>query len=552
MKRVLFCVQVGFSRMKLGTVVKFPTTGLDMTPFLAPRSSNMYSQPLPTYRSQRSTPAKSVHFEDEVGEPQRSPLGRSVSVGKGKGKRFLFPWKKQQSVPADKKGRSEKQGDRRQREKGSKKTRSRSRSPDGQRRSRSPDSIRRSSTPPPRSESPTSVRSAPSTIDHRQLQPHHRYFLPPNLSGSRTSLDDTRMQNVYDLYAVCNHTGTLSSGHYTAFCKSPVDGRWYHYDDTTVQPMAEDQLVTSGAYMLFYVRQSLLSTSPLSSSESSQSSCSSANHWIFHMPPFKLDINDYQEELTQLQVQQNQRQSQLSQHSADNHLAAGDMKPRSRLSSTNSALSTPSTAAVNSIGSCVSPPASAPDVDSFTSPASGGMVNSHYPDHNGRSDAFSAVSLPPYQGRRPSHQPAPSYSHAMAFSSRGSGTRHQSLRLGKGRDNAEWMENRRMRREMTSQRHFSPQRSHENVHKSNSQTTFETYNGQLLPPMPGYVVPTRSIPSLTTHKDMSLTPNAYSQEHPHSFIPQLNRQKPAVSNGHIPGSNFISPSFTHSHPESCV
>ena len=546
--------------MKLGTVVKFPVTGLDMTPFLAPRSSSMHSQPLLTmsYRSQRSTPAKSVHFEDEVGEPQKSPLGGSGSVGKGKSKRFLFPWKKQQSVAADKKGRSEKQGERRQREKGSKKStaRSRSRSPDGRRRSRSPESIRRSTTPPPGSESPTSVRSAPSTMDHRQS--HHRYFVPPNLqpnlSGSRTSLDDTRLHNVYDLYAVCNHTGTLSSGHYTAFCKNPVDGRWYHYDDTTVQPIAEDQLATAGAYMLFYVRQSLLSTSPLSSSESSQSSCSSANHWIFHMPPFKLDLNDYQEELTQLQVQQNKRQSQVSQHSIDN-LSAGDMKPRSRLSSTNSALSAPSTAAVNSIGLRVSPPASAPDVDNFMTPASGGIVSGPHPNHDVRSDAFSAVSLPPYQGRRTSHQPAPPYSHAMAFSNRGSSTRHQSMRLGRGRDNTEW-EDRRMRREMASQRNFSSQRSHENVHKSFSQTTFEPYNGQLLPPMQGHVVPTRSIPSLTTHKDMSLTSNTYSQDRPHSFLdPYLHRQKTAVSNGHIPvniGSNFTSPSFAHSHPESCV
>jgi ubiquitin C-terminal hydrolase len=443
--------QVGFSRMKLETLVNFPTTGLDMTPFLAPRSSGCVhsrpssATPLSTsYKTQRA-PAKSVHFEDEVGEVPKSPLGRSVSTGRGKGKRFTFPWKRQQSMPTDKRSRSDKQSDKKHSEGSSKKSAaySRSRSLDrGQRRSRSPESSRRAYSPPAGSESPMSVRSAPSTVDRQQLQqPHHRYFLPlsppNNLNGSRTSLDESRLNNVYDLFAVCNHTGTLSRGHYTAYCKNPADGRWYNFDDTTVQPITEDQLVTDKAYMLFYVRQSLMSSSPLSSSESSQSSSNSASHWIYHMPPFRLDLNDYHDELCH-QQQQSHRQSQLSQTNSENHFTTGDVRPRTRLSSSNSVVSAPATMAISSR---VSPPVSAQDVESFPSPGSGSVVpNYHYSSQDTHSDAFSAVSLPPYRGRGISA--APTYNQAVAYSGRGAhGTRHHSLRLGKGRENrGEWIE----------------------------------------------------------------------------------------------------------------
>lgn len=60
---------------------------------------------------------------------------------------------------------------------------------------------------------------------------------------------------MYDLYAVCNHTGNMNSGHYTAYCRNHRDGRWYCYDDTHVNPISESEVVTKGAYMLFYSRR---------------------------------------------------------------------------------------------------------------------------------------------------------------------------------------------------------------------------------------------------------------------------------------------------------
>ncbi|EGD72697.1 hypothetical protein PTSG_04426 [Salpingoeca rosetta] len=54
----------------------------------------------------------------------------------------------------------------------------------------------------------------------------------------------------YSLYAVANHYGTLTGGHYIAFAKHA--GRWEKYDDSVVSPMAPQQVVTPAAYVLFY------------------------------------------------------------------------------------------------------------------------------------------------------------------------------------------------------------------------------------------------------------------------------------------------------------
>ncbi|GAC99907.1 ubiquitin carboxyl-terminal hydrolase 2 [Pseudozyma hubeiensis SY62] len=61
---------------------------------------------------------------------------------------------------------------------------------------------------------------------------------------------------IYDLYAVDNHFGGLGGGHYTAFAKSPADGKWYEFDDSSVRPVANSEAVkSSSAYLLFYRRR---------------------------------------------------------------------------------------------------------------------------------------------------------------------------------------------------------------------------------------------------------------------------------------------------------
>ena len=41
---------------------------------------------------------------------------------------------------------------------------------------------------------------------------------------------------MYNCYAICNHRGTLASGHYYAKCKS--EGKWYKLNDEFVTPIS--------------------------------------------------------------------------------------------------------------------------------------------------------------------------------------------------------------------------------------------------------------------------------------------------------------------------
>ncbi|XP_064162536.1 ubiquitin carboxyl-terminal hydrolase 21 isoform X3 [Anguilla rostrata] len=55
---------------------------------------------------------------------------------------------------------------------------------------------------------------------------------------------------LYNLYAVCNHSGTVNMGHYTAYCLEKSD--WYCYNDSRVTPISESHLQSNQAYVLFY------------------------------------------------------------------------------------------------------------------------------------------------------------------------------------------------------------------------------------------------------------------------------------------------------------
>ncbi|KAF8628722.1 hypothetical protein AX17_005944 [Amanita inopinata Kibby_2008] len=90
-------------------------------------------------------------------------------------------------------------------------------------------------------------------------------YMPPPLppgadktqlnGGLPMSPDDPRTQMSpyrYDLYAVTNHYGNLSSGHYTAFIASR--GGWMYCDDSSVRPVDPKQVVNQKAYVLFYKR----------------------------------------------------------------------------------------------------------------------------------------------------------------------------------------------------------------------------------------------------------------------------------------------------------
>ncbi|XP_015264333.1 PREDICTED: ubiquitin carboxyl-terminal hydrolase 43-like, partial [Gekko japonicus] len=95
-----------------------------------------------------------------------------------------------------------------------------------------------------------------------------------------TNPESSQCNFLYDLYAVCNHHGSLQGGHYTAYCRNALDGHWYSYDDSTVEPIMEDEVSTRAAYILFYQRRSLTPGWSGGSSLRGSTSCSVSEHWL--------------------------------------------------------------------------------------------------------------------------------------------------------------------------------------------------------------------------------------------------------------------------------
>ncbi|XP_058532135.1 ubiquitin carboxyl-terminal hydrolase 43 isoform X3 [Ochotona princeps] len=83
---------------------------------------------------------------------------------------------------------------------------------------------------------------------------------------------------LYDLYAVCNHHGSLQ-----AYCRNSLDGRWYNYDDSTVEPLREDEVSTRGAYILFYQKRNSIPPWSASSSMRGSTSSSLSDHWLMRL-----------------------------------------------------------------------------------------------------------------------------------------------------------------------------------------------------------------------------------------------------------------------------
>ena len=76
----------------------------------------------------------------------------------------------------------------------------------------------------------------------------------------RDYVEDKRIKEseetvLYDLYAVSNHYGSLHGGHYTAYGFNSYQKKWYNFNDSSVSHADEGDVVTSGAYLLFYRRR---------------------------------------------------------------------------------------------------------------------------------------------------------------------------------------------------------------------------------------------------------------------------------------------------------
>ena len=78
-----------------------------------------------------------------------------------------------------------------------------------------------------------------------------------NLNLSKYVIGYNKDSFVYDLYGVCNHSGSVMGGHYTSFVKN-ANGKWYHFNDNNVAEVGlAQQIVTPKAYCFFYRKREI-------------------------------------------------------------------------------------------------------------------------------------------------------------------------------------------------------------------------------------------------------------------------------------------------------
>ena len=73
-----------------------------------------------------------------------------------------------------------------------------------------------------------------------------------NFDMSKYVIGYKKNEYVYDLYGICNHSGGVHGGHYTAYVKN-ANGKWYHFNDTLVTEVTNlQELISPKAYCFFY------------------------------------------------------------------------------------------------------------------------------------------------------------------------------------------------------------------------------------------------------------------------------------------------------------
>ena len=64
------------------------------------------------------------------------------------------------------------------------------------------------------------------------------------------------IQIIYSLFGVITHIGQSGpSSHFVSSCKSPIDNKWYRYNDAMVNPInnIQKEVIDFGTpYILFY------------------------------------------------------------------------------------------------------------------------------------------------------------------------------------------------------------------------------------------------------------------------------------------------------------
>jgi ubiquitin C-terminal hydrolase len=73
-----------------------------------------------------------------------------------------------------------------------------------------------------------------------------------NMDLSKYVIGYNKYDYQYDLYGICNHSGSSMGGHYTAYVKN-ANGKWYLFNDTNISEVTNiPSIVSSKAYCLFY------------------------------------------------------------------------------------------------------------------------------------------------------------------------------------------------------------------------------------------------------------------------------------------------------------
>ena len=68
--------------------------------------------------------------------------------------------------------------------------------------------------------------------------------------------DETgKNDNIYDLFAVANHQGNFTGGHYNAYAKNFIKNKWYEFDDEYIKEINENDIITESSYVLFYAKR---------------------------------------------------------------------------------------------------------------------------------------------------------------------------------------------------------------------------------------------------------------------------------------------------------
>ena len=88
--------------------------------------------------------------------------------------------------------------------------------------------------------------------NHSQKNQSYISFPLDDLDLSKYIIGYKTEEFKYELYGVCNHSGSTMGGHYTSYVKN-ANGKWYHFNDTIVSEIGKNETIISPkAYVLFY------------------------------------------------------------------------------------------------------------------------------------------------------------------------------------------------------------------------------------------------------------------------------------------------------------